>query len=95
MMNEEKKRNEFGEFSDVDTSSIPILSSDSEYAVMIAARDHSSTTYIDGALVNQVTDSAWLHGQIGLNIWETRQTFVTKSPPASAVLRLVYRQEHP
>ena len=46
-----------------------------EYAVTIAARDHSITTYIDGALVNQVTDSAWLHGQIGLNIWEAKTLF--------------------
>jgi RNA polymerase sigma-70 factor (ECF subfamily) len=46
-----------------------------EYAVTIAARDHSITTYLDGALVNQVTDSAWLHGQIGLNIWEAKTLF--------------------
>lgn len=46
-----------------------------EYAVTIAARDHSITTYIDGALVNQVTDSAWLYGQIGLNIWEAKTLF--------------------
>lgn len=46
-----------------------------EYALTIAARDHSITTYIDGALVNQVTDSAWLRGQIGLNIWEAKTLF--------------------
>lgn len=46
-----------------------------EYALTIAARDHSITTYIDGALVNQVTDSAWLQGQIGLNIWEAKTLF--------------------
>ena len=46
-----------------------------EYAVTIAARDHSITTYVDGALVNQVTDNAWLHGQIGLNIWEAKTLF--------------------
>lgn len=46
-----------------------------EYAVTVAARGHSITTYIDGALVNQVTDGAWLHGQIGLNIWEAKTLF--------------------
>lgn len=46
-----------------------------EYALTVAARDHSITTYIDGALVNQVTDSAWLEGQIGLNIWEAKTLF--------------------
>ncbi|MEZ4733691.1 MAG: sigma-70 family RNA polymerase sigma factor [Caldilineaceae bacterium] len=46
-----------------------------EYAVTVAARGHSITTYIDGALVNQVTDGAWLHGQVGLNIWEAKTLF--------------------
>ncbi|MFN8493319.1 MAG: sigma-70 family RNA polymerase sigma factor [Caldilineaceae bacterium] len=46
-----------------------------EYALTIAARDHSITTYVDGALVNQVTDNAWLHGRIGLNIWEAKTLF--------------------
>jgi RNA polymerase sigma-70 factor (ECF subfamily) len=46
-----------------------------EYAVSIAARDHSITSYVDGALVNQVTDGAWLHGQIGLNIWRSKTLF--------------------
>jgi RNA polymerase sigma-70 factor (ECF subfamily) len=46
-----------------------------DYAVSIAARDHSITTYVDGALVNQVTDGAWLHGQIGLNIWHSKTLF--------------------
>lgn len=51
------------------------LSHQREYAVMIAARDYSLTTYIDGALVNQVTDDALLHGQIGLNVWESKTLF--------------------
>lgn len=46
-----------------------------DYAITIAARDHSITTYMDGALVNQVTDDAWLQGQIGLNIWEAKTLF--------------------
>lgn len=46
-----------------------------EYAVTVAARGHSITTYVDGALVNQVTDGAWLHGQVGLNIWEAKTLF--------------------
>lgn len=51
------------------------LSHQREVALMIAARDHSLTTYVDGALVNQVTDSALLHGQIGLNVWESKTLF--------------------
>ncbi len=46
-----------------------------EYAVSIAARGHSITTYIDGALVNQVTDGTWLQGQIGLNVWEAKTLY--------------------
>ena len=46
-----------------------------EYAVSIAARDHSITTYVDGALVNQVTDGPWLQGQIGLNIWHAKTLY--------------------
>ena len=46
-----------------------------EYAVSIAARGHSITTYIDGALVNQVTDGEWLNGQIGLNVWAAKTLY--------------------
>jgi RNA polymerase sigma-70 factor (ECF subfamily) len=46
-----------------------------EYAVSVAVRDHSITSYVDGALVNQVTDGAWLHGQIGLNVWYAKTLF--------------------
>lgn len=46
-----------------------------EYAVSIAARDHSLTTYVDGALVNQVADGSWLQGRIGLNVWHAKTLF--------------------
>ena len=46
-----------------------------EYTVTVAVRDHSITTYIDGALVNQVTDDAWLHGQVGLNVWQAKTLY--------------------
>lgn len=46
-----------------------------DYAVTVAARDHSITTYIDGALVNQVTDDSWLTGQVGLNIWQSKTLY--------------------
>jgi len=46
-----------------------------EYAVNIAARGHSITTYVDGALVNQVTDDFSLNGRIGLNVWQSKTLF--------------------
>ncbi|MEM7130761.1 MAG: sigma-70 family RNA polymerase sigma factor [Chloroflexota bacterium] len=46
-----------------------------EYAVDIAARGESITTYIDGALVNQVRDSTISQGQITLNVWEARTLY--------------------
>jgi len=51
------------------------LEHERDYAVNIAARDHSITTYIDGALVNQVTDDSWLQGRIGLNTWESKTLY--------------------
>ena len=46
-----------------------------EYAVDIAARGESITTYIDGALVNQVRDDAIPQGQISLNVWESKTLY--------------------
>ena len=46
-----------------------------EYAVTIAVRDQSITTYINGALVNRVTDGSWYHGKIGLNVWQAKTLF--------------------
>lgn len=46
-----------------------------EYALNIAVRDHSITTYVNGALVNRVTDGAWFHGKIGLNAWQAKTLF--------------------
>lgn len=46
-----------------------------EYALSIATRGHSITTYLDGALVNQLTDAAWLGGQVGLNVWHGKTLF--------------------
>lgn len=51
------------------------LQHEREYAVNIAARDHSITTYIDGALVNQVTDDVFDQGKIGLTVWESKTLF--------------------
>jgi hypothetical protein len=46
-----------------------------EYAVTIALGDQSITTYVNGALVNRVTDGSWYHGKIGLNIWQAKTLF--------------------
>jgi len=46
-----------------------------EYALTIAVRDHSITTYVNGALVNRVTDGSWFHGKIGLNVWQAKTLF--------------------
>jgi RNA polymerase sigma-70 factor (ECF subfamily) len=46
-----------------------------EYALSIATRGHSITTYIDGALVNQLTDATWLGGQVGLNVWHGKTLY--------------------
>lgn len=46
-----------------------------EYALNIAVRDHSITTYVNGALVNRVTDGSWFHGKIGLNVWQAKTLF--------------------
>lgn len=46
-----------------------------EYHVQIAVRGASLTTYIDGKLVNQVTDHSIVSGAIGLSTWRNRTAF--------------------
>ncbi|MEM7532621.1 MAG: sigma-70 family RNA polymerase sigma factor [Chloroflexota bacterium] len=46
-----------------------------DYPVTIMACEHSITSYINGALVNQVTDGSWMHGQVGLTIWESKTLY--------------------
>lgn len=46
-----------------------------EYDVQIAARDASITTYIDGKLINQVTDFSNPSGPIALNLWHCKTAF--------------------
>jgi hypothetical protein len=46
-----------------------------EYDVQIAARGQSLTSYIDGKLLNQVTDSSHPSGPIALNVWESKTAF--------------------
>jgi RNA polymerase sigma-70 factor (ECF subfamily) len=46
-----------------------------EYALNIAIRGHSITTYVNGALVNRVTDGSWFHGKIGLHAWQSKTLF--------------------
>jgi RNA polymerase sigma-70 factor (ECF subfamily) len=51
------------------------LEHEREYSVCIAARERSITTYIDGALVNQVTDSSYQAGGVGLSVWQSKTLF--------------------
>ena len=46
-----------------------------EYALRIAVRGQSITTYVDGALVNQVTDASFRYGALALTVWESRTMF--------------------
>ncbi len=46
-----------------------------EYAISIAVRGQSLTTYVDGALVNQVTDASIPSGAAGPNIWHGKTLF--------------------
>jgi RNA polymerase sigma factor (sigma-70 family) len=51
------------------------LRNGTEYAVTIAIRDQSITTYVNGALVNRVTDGSWYHGKIGLTVWQSKTLY--------------------
>jgi len=46
-----------------------------EYEVQIAVRDASITTYIDGQLVNQVTDYDFSKGRAALSVWQGKSEF--------------------
>lgn len=46
-----------------------------EYDVLIAAREASLTTYIDGKLMNQTTDFEYRGGPVALNVWQSRTAF--------------------
>ncbi len=46
-----------------------------EYEVEIAARENSITTYVDGKLVNQVTDEKFRSGSIALSAWNSTVAF--------------------
>lgn len=46
-----------------------------EYSVSIAPRGYSLTTYVNGVLVNQVTDDTYRNGGIGLNVWQAKTLF--------------------
>lgn len=46
-----------------------------EYDIQIAARDASLTSYIDGKLINQVTDFSHRSGPVALNAWDSKTAF--------------------
>jgi hypothetical protein len=46
-----------------------------EYHVQIAVRGASLTSYIDGKLVNQVTDHSLKSGAIGLSVWRSETAY--------------------
>jgi hypothetical protein len=47
-----------------------------EYAVEIAMRELSITTYVDGKLINQVTDETFEAGPIAFGAWEAKARFI-------------------
>jgi RNA polymerase sigma-70 factor (ECF subfamily) len=46
-----------------------------EYDVLIAAREASLTAYIDGKLMNQVTDFEYRGGPVALKVWQSKTAF--------------------
>lgn len=46
-----------------------------EYELLLAAREASITTYLDGKLMNQVTDETHLSGPLALRVWESTTSF--------------------
>ena len=46
-----------------------------EYDLMVAARGASITTYLDGKLMNQVTDFTYASGPVGLSVWQSKTAF--------------------
>ena len=46
-----------------------------EYEAVIALHDNSITSYIDGKLVNQLTDAAIATGKLGLRVWQGETAF--------------------
>lgn len=46
-----------------------------EYDVLIAPRGASLTTYVDGHLMNQVTDFSYRAGPVALNVWQSKTSF--------------------
>ena len=48
-----------------------VLEEGREYHLVISARQQSLTTYLDGKLVNQLTDDSFSSGGVGLNMWWT------------------------
>lgn len=51
------------------------LQRNKEYHVQVAVRDASITTYVDGKLVNQVTDYDNTQGRIGFIVWNGKTSF--------------------
>lgn len=46
-----------------------------EYDVLIAAREVSLTTYVDGKLMNQATDFEYRTGPVTLSVWQSKTSF--------------------
>ena len=46
-----------------------------EYDLMVAARGASITTYLDGKLMNQITDFTYASGPVGLSVWQSKTAF--------------------
>lgn len=51
------------------------MSRAAEYRVEVAVRDLSLTTYVDGRLINQVTDESFAAGPLAFCAWEAKARF--------------------
>ena len=63
-----------GQLTKIGVVKFPIESGQ-EYDIQIAARKSSLTSYVDGRLVNQVTDETFLSGEIALMTWKSKTAF--------------------
>ena len=67
-------RREGGAFEKLSVVNFP-LEIGREYDVLIAARERSLTSYIDGKLMNQLTDFSYRSGPVALSVWQSKTAF--------------------
>lgn len=57
-----------------------VMERDREYHILIAVRGHSITSYIDGQLVNRVTDDTHSAGGVAFGVWGKRTAARFRAP---------------